>query len=104
MYNNLSNSVLGPNLKHIWKGKIPPKIKVLLWLLENKALITKDNMSRRHWKGDLCCSFCAQDEIINHLFFTCPVAKVIWGVVSKCLNTKYIPGNIDQCFCGFENT
>jgi hypothetical protein len=55
-------------------------------------------MSRRHWKGDLCCNFCAQDETINHIFFTCPVAKVIWGVVSKCLNTKYIPGNNDQCF------
>jgi hypothetical protein len=69
MYNSLSNNISGPNMQHSWKAKIPPKIKIFMWLLENKALLTKDNMIKRKWKGDQTCSFCSQDETIDHLFF-----------------------------------
>jgi hypothetical protein len=34
--------------KHIWKAKIPPKIKVSVCLTENKAMLTKDNMIKRN--------------------------------------------------------
>jgi hypothetical protein len=27
-------------------------------------------------------------EIVDHLFFKCPVAKVVWGVVAKCIHKK----------------
>jgi len=38
--------------KKIWKGKIPAKIKIFLWLVANNALLTRDNMTKRKWTGD----------------------------------------------------
>lgn len=35
----------GPRYKHIWKGKIPAKMKFFMWLMENDAILTKDNRS-----------------------------------------------------------
>jgi hypothetical protein len=37
-------------------------------------------------------------KLLITFFFRCLVDKVSWGVVAKCLNTNYIPGNIDQSF------
>jgi hypothetical protein len=31
-------------------------------------------------QGDPDCYFCGEAENTNHLMFTCPIAKVIWGV------------------------
>jgi hypothetical protein len=77
MFNSLSNNISGPNMQHIWKANPPPQIKIFMWLLENKGLLTRDNMIKRKWKGDHTCSFCSQDETIDHHFFRCSVAKVI---------------------------
>jgi hypothetical protein len=33
--------------KGIWKLKIPLKIKIFLWLLNKKVILTKDNLARR---------------------------------------------------------
>jgi hypothetical protein len=57
------------NSKRIWKAKIPLKIKIFLWLVEQNAIITKDNLIKRKWKGYRSCAFCNENETINHLFF-----------------------------------
>ena len=36
---------------HIWKAKIPYKIKIFTWLLEKNAILTKYNLIRRKWLG-----------------------------------------------------
>jgi hypothetical protein len=38
--------------KHIWKVKIPLKIKIFLWLSHENAILTKDNLIKRKWQGD----------------------------------------------------
>ena len=72
----------GNDHRKIWKGRVPPKIKIFMWLMANDAILTKDNLIKRKWVGNPKCYFCDLDESINHLFFTCPVAKVIWGVIA----------------------
>jgi hypothetical protein len=42
--------------KMIWKLKIPLKIS-LLWNLGRGAILTKDNLATRRWKGSLTCCF-----------------------------------------------
>ncbi|WVZ79760.1 LOW QUALITY PROTEIN: hypothetical protein U9M48_027301 [Paspalum notatum var. saurae] len=79
-YKALTVGVQGPELKHIWRSKIPPKIKIFLWFIENNVLLTKDNTIKRKWDGDPICYFCNQKETIDHLFFTRPIAKVVWGL------------------------
>ena len=67
-----------------------------MWLLENNAVLTKDNLLRRNWVGSPSCYFCQNNESIDHLFFMCPVAKVIWGMVGLCIGATNIPNNLSQ--------
>jgi hypothetical protein len=67
IYNHLSNGVQGKKFQHIWKSKIPYKIKIFMWLVENNAILTKDNMIRRNLDGNLTCYFCEHHDSIDHL-------------------------------------
>jgi hypothetical protein len=53
VYEHLTNDDHGPKFKRVWKAKITEKIKTLMWLLEQRAILTKDNMSVRNWQGVL---------------------------------------------------
>jgi hypothetical protein len=64
-----------------------------MWLLEQRASLTKDNMVRRKWQGMPDCYFCGAIEDCDHLMFSCPVAK---GVVATCFGQKQKPSNYDQ--------
>ena len=68
VYNALTKNDTGPYHKKVWKGKIPAKIKIFLWLVLNNAILTKDNILKRRWQGDPSCYFCSQAETVNHLF------------------------------------
>lgn len=98
IYNALSCSSYDVCYRKIWRGKIPEKIKIFLWLLSKGAILTRDNLLRRKWKGEPCCVFCDKDETIDHLFFQCPVAKAIWLVVAQCFGASNIPMNLQQCW------
>jgi hypothetical protein len=39
----------GNSYKRVWKAKILAKIKTFMWLVEQGAIMTKDNMVRRNW-------------------------------------------------------
>lgn len=38
LYNALTRSDAGPSNKMIWKGKVPQKIKIFIWLMTNNAV------------------------------------------------------------------
>jgi hypothetical protein len=82
MYNAMLVQANYPLLKPLWKMKIPLKIKILLWYLGKGVTLTKDNLSKRKWKGSNKCSFCNNDETIQHLFFNCHVARAVWQIVN----------------------
>ena len=82
----------------MWKTKVPAKIKFFLWLLVKKSILTRDNLLRRGWKGDKHCILCGKDEIIDHLFFSCSVARLIWNLVGCALDLKQIPRDLNDCF------
>jgi hypothetical protein len=37
--------------KYIWKLKVPLKIRIFMWFLHRKVLLTKDNLAKRKWLG-----------------------------------------------------
>ena len=53
VYNFLTKENSRKHFKHVWKAKIPYKIKIFLWLVENNAILTKDNLIKRHWTGSI---------------------------------------------------
>jgi hypothetical protein len=69
-----------------------------MWSLENKILLTKDSLIRKKWVGDPSCSFCNCNKIVGHLFFCCPIARVVWGAVVRCVNSQFAPLNVEQCW------
>jgi hypothetical protein len=85
MYHCLMNSPNDEQNKKLWKFKLPLKIKVFLWNLCRGAILTKDNLAKRRWKGNLTCSFCNRNESIHHLFFDCYMANNIWRLIYYAL-------------------
>ena len=69
-----------------------------LWQLSQNAVLTRDVMKQRGWKKNPRCSFCAEKETSQHLFFTCPVARVTWRVVACMFGTDLCPNNIKQAY------
>jgi hypothetical protein len=67
--------------KFLWKTKIPMKVRIFLWLMIKCSVLTKDNLLRRGWTGDPHCHFCSKNESIDHLLFSCALAKLIWQVI-----------------------
>jgi hypothetical protein len=98
VYDHLTKDVTGKNFQHmhIWKAKTPYKIKIISWLMENNAVLTKDNIIKRKWKGNPTCLFCDQAESLEHLFFQCTIAKCVWGMVGACLGATNVPNSIEQ--------
>jgi hypothetical protein len=54
--------------KYIWKMKVPFKIRIFIWFLYRRVLLTKDNLVKRKWQGSKMCYFYDQEETIQHLF------------------------------------
>jgi hypothetical protein len=98
LYNKLSAVGVDRSFKQLWKARIPLKIKIWLWLILHNAIATKDNMKKRKWVGSFVCQFCPNDENINHLFFTCPMAAYIWSTISTVLGVFTRPSCFTQYF------
>jgi hypothetical protein len=49
VYEHLMKDDHGNSYKRVWKAKILAKIKTFMWLVEQGAIMTKDNMVRRNW-------------------------------------------------------
>jgi hypothetical protein len=55
MYLDLMNGHTRFLRKYLWKIKIP--LKIFMWFLSNKVLLTKDNLIKRNWTGCQKCCF-----------------------------------------------
>jgi hypothetical protein len=67
-----------------------------MWFLAQGVVLTKDYVEK--WKGDPDCYFCGALETNDHLFFQCPIAKVIWRVMAICFNQNDRPQTYSQLF------
>jgi hypothetical protein len=82
----------------LWKNRLPYKIKAFLWLVRHKKILTKDNLFKKNWRGNLDCTFCGFSESIDHLFFQCSVARFTWRIVYSALGLTSIPISVDDMF------
>jgi hypothetical protein len=63
--------------KYLWKIKVPLKIRILMWFLNRKEILTKDNLTKRNWTGCKKCDFCDEEQTIEHFFLKCKFASLI---------------------------
>ena len=88
LYLDFMSGYVSCHQRFIWKKKVPLKIKIFMWFLYRKVILTKDNLTRRNWHGCKKCCFCDQDETIQHLFITCPLACMVWRIVYLAFNIR----------------
>jgi hypothetical protein len=97
MYLDLLNEQARYLWKYIWKLKIPLKIKICMWFLNKKVILTKDNPRKRNWQGNSKCCFCDKEETIQHLFFDFSLAKIIWRTIHMSFGISP-PTNVTNLF------
>lgn len=86
MYLHLIDSGHIPRSKHIWEVKVPLRIKIFMWFVHKGAILTKDNLAKRNWKGNQRCNFYDNKENIKHLFLQCPMANILWRSIHIAFN------------------
>ena len=65
----------------VWKVDICPKIKHSIWRCSSDCLSVGATMRYMHLARDGVCSRCQdKDETLNHIFFTCPYARLVWAL------------------------
>ena len=97
MYSAIEQKGCAPRKKLSWALKVPLKIKIFLWYLKRGVVLTKNNLANRQWKGNLKCSFCNANETIQHLFFECHVARLVWNSIFISFGIQP-PKNVSQMF------
>ena len=101
-YEDLLNGHTRYLRKYLWKLKVPLKIKIFLWFLNRKELLTKDNLVKRQWVGCTRCVFCNENESVEHLFIKCNLARDVWRLVHFTFNV-YPPTSISNMFGSWLN-
>jgi hypothetical protein len=48
VYEHLTIGDVGTDYKKVWSAKMPTKIKIFMWLIEQDAILTKDNLLKRN--------------------------------------------------------
>jgi hypothetical protein len=51
LYAELLNKNIKFLRKYLWKIKLPLKIRIFMWFLNRKEILTKDNLAKRNWTG-----------------------------------------------------
>lgn len=72
---------LNPLKEAVWKVKTAPKIRIFMWRAVSNAIPVGELMIKRGMKLDPCCQLCGfEGESVNHLIFTCPLARQVWAL------------------------
>lgn len=81
----------------LWKFKVPPTVKIFIFLLLKNSLLTHDNMLRRNMRCNLPCTLCENCpvECAFHVFFLCPYAVHVWFILSRKVGFTLMHTGVD---------
>ncbi|RYR46846.1 hypothetical protein Ahy_A07g032688 [Arachis hypogaea] len=81
-YNSLDRNPSMPVqvFKYVWKWNGPERIRYLLWLVTNEAILTNATRARRHMTNIANCPRCnAEEETTIHVLRDCQFARKVWS-------------------------
>ena len=68
----------------LWKYKGWMKIKLFMWLVNHRKILTWDNLKKRGMLGPSRCHLCeTQEETIEHLLNSCIFTDMIWDLFNN---------------------
>ena len=88
-------------IRHIWKNKIPKKVKFFLWSLAYRSLNTHEKLQRKIQNTlispSMCCLCAKDEETLDHLFLHCPFTKKAWNTLFGIFDLELcLPSKIDS--------
>jgi hypothetical protein len=98
MYAKLSQGALVAHFKDVWDAKLPLKFKFFTWQLVLNRLPTRSLIAARFGPSSGRCALCDAVEDVNHIFFTCSLAKFMWSVIRQLLGCAWSPANFPQFY------
>jgi len=89
-----NSGVVDLRMTEMWKAHLPLKIKTFLWMMWHNRVQTGEQLKRRKCKGYEKCKYCGKLETLNHIFFNCNIAQIMWVWVRISLRWTERPTNI----------
>eukprot|EP00253_Pinus_taeda_P022226 PITA_22226 len=73
--------------KKLWRHKGWMKIKLFMWLVHHRKILTWDNIRKRGMLGPSKCQLCeAQEETMEHLLNSCIFTARLWDIFATIFN------------------
>jgi len=70
LYSFITNmGVTLQNSGSFWKIRVPLKVKIFLWQVNNDKLQNATTLKHRGWRGSHLCCLCQKQETADHIFF-----------------------------------
>ena len=89
---NSSGPLAKSDWNSLWKAKISPRHKLLLWKIAWDILPTKTTLAARIPEIDTTCHLCNdQEESALHIFTQCPITLSIWLTSSWPIHPNRLP-------------
>ncbi|KAL0456399.1 UNVERIFIED_CONTAM: hypothetical protein Slati_0979100 [Sesamum latifolium] len=71
----------GSSWSMLWRVRVPPKVRLLMWQLCKEALPTLELLARRAAGVDMNCAICGLGvESIRHVFWECSFTRQVWAL------------------------
>lgn len=67
--------------KYLWKTQVPTKIRMFLWCLSKKNLLTKDVRDHRHMSSTTSCGLCGAPDSWRHSLLDYAMSRCTWALV-----------------------
>jgi hypothetical protein len=68
VYTSLTRCDVGKSCSRVWKARLLEKSNFFMWLVEQKAIVSKENMIKRNWVGVLDAIFVGS---LKHVIICC---------------------------------
>jgi hypothetical protein len=85
----------------IWRLKVPPKIRNLIWRICRNVVPTRRRLHDKGVQCPLTCVACNDSgEDLDHLFFNCPFTMQVWqrlGLWTTIQQTRNNTGSVAEC-------
>lgn len=76
---NLDSYDLEKSWQQLWRHQGQMKIKLFMWLVHHKKILTWDNIWKRGVIGPSRCQLCeAQEEVMEHILNSCTYTTWLW--------------------------
>lgn len=95
-YAKLSSGPVASHFCGIRRARIPLKIKIFMWQAMRGRLPVADQIKKRNGPGSEFCALYGAVENMNHILFTCPLARLFWSCLRDWLQVMWAPNSFGE--------